>query len=211
MQHRHAFKLYYIHDPMCSWCWGFHPVLRQLEQQLPEQVTVHYVLGGLAADSDLPMPDEMQHFLQQTWRNIQKKIPGTDFNFDFWSDCKPKRSTYPACRAVIAARNQNRSVEKPMINAIQNAYYLQAKNPSDDDTLMALARQLKLDAEKFAEDLNAATTQQTLVQEIELSSQLGAQGFPSLVFEHGNKRALLTLDYNQAGNILQQINRLMLA
>ncbi|MBE8572891.1 DsbA family protein, partial [Vibrio sp. OPT46] len=28
-------KLYYVHDPMCSWCWGYKPTLDKLKQQLP--------------------------------------------------------------------------------------------------------------------------------------------------------------------------------
>ena len=202
--------LYYIHDPMCSWCWGFHPVLQQLEQQLPEQVTIEYILGGLASDSDQPMPDEMQLFLQQTWLNIQKKIPATEFNFDFWTNCQPRRSTYPACRAVIAARKQNSEIEKDMINEIQKAYYLQARNPSDNSTLIKIAGSLRLDTNLFEIDLNSQITQQILSHEIKHSQQLAAQGFPSLVFENVKGRTLLMLDYNNAESILQQIRKLII-
>jgi hypothetical protein len=48
--------LVYVHDPMCSWCWGFDPVLRELVSSLPEGVAVRRLLGGLAPDSDEPMP-----------------------------------------------------------------------------------------------------------------------------------------------------------
>jgi hypothetical protein len=35
-------------------------------------------------------------------RRIERSVPGTKFNFEFWSRCRPRRATYPACRAVIA-------------------------------------------------------------------------------------------------------------
>jgi len=41
------------------------------------------VLGGLAPDSDQPMPEQMQRYLQQTWQRFQQVVPGTRFNFDF--------------------------------------------------------------------------------------------------------------------------------
>lgn len=203
-------KLYYIHDPMCSWCWGFHPVLRQLEQQLKNKVNVQYVLGGLATDSQVPMPDKMQHFLQQTWRTIEKEIPDTHFNFDFWTQCQPRRSTYPACRAVIAAKKQDINSEKVIINAIQKAYYLKAKNPSDDDTLIEIANDLALDSELFKADLNSKETKNVLSQEIKFSQQLGVQGFPSLVFENKKGSTLLQIDYNNAEKILKQIDKLII-
>ena len=43
-----------------------------------------YVVGGLAPDSAEPMPEAMQLALQNTWRTIQSRIPGTEFNYDFW-------------------------------------------------------------------------------------------------------------------------------
>lgn len=194
---------------MCSWCWGFHPVLQKIEQQLDNKVSMQYVLGGLAPDSHAPMPDEMQLFLQKTWRTIENKIPGTHFNFDFWTQCQPRRSTYPACRAVIAAKKQDISSEKAIINKIQKAYYLNAKNPSDDDTLIEIANNLTLDSEIFIIDLNSEETQSVLFQEIKLSQQLGAQGFPSLILENKKGCTLLQIDYNNAENILEQIDELM--
>ena len=60
-------KLYYVYDPMCSWCWGYAPTWNALQQKLTEFVDIHYCLGGLAEDSEQAMTLEMQNFLQQTW------------------------------------------------------------------------------------------------------------------------------------------------
>ena len=124
--------LYYAYDPMCSWCWGFRPVWEELQARLPAEVRVQPILGGLAPDSDQPMAPDMQSHLQDTWRRIEQRIPGTSFNFAFWENCSPRRSTYPACRAVIAAGAQGPGQESNMVLAIQRAYYQQARNPSDN-------------------------------------------------------------------------------
>ena len=106
--------LYYVHDPMCSWCWGFRPVWDQLKAELPSSVTVENLLGGLAADSNHPMAKDMQEAIQGHWHKIHQQL-GTEFNFDFWTNNQAKRSTYPACRAVIAAKAQH--CEEQMIDA----------------------------------------------------------------------------------------------
>jgi len=193
--------LYYIHDPMCSWCWAFRPVL----QQLPQHIEVKYLLGGLAADTDQPMPKALQNTIRQTWQRIQTAVPGTEFNFDFWNSCKPRRSTYPACRAVIAARNQGHQYEDAMILAIQQAYYLGAKNPSNNDVLDNLAVGLGLDLDQFHVDLNSQQTHRQLDNEIASSRRIGAQGFPSLIWlGYGNHRSI-DLDYNDADSLLRAI------
>lgn len=198
--------LYYIHDPMCSWCWGFKPVLQQLIQQLPAEIQLQYVLGGLAADTDQPMPSEMQQQIAATWKHIQQVIPGTEFNFDFWTRCQPRRSTYIACRAVIAAEQMQTGKGLAMLDAIQTAYYLQAKNPSDATTLVTLADELGLDVTEFEQRLDAEQTQQTLKQQINFARSIGADSFPSLYLQHQDDYHAIVLDYNHADIILEHIN-----
>jgi len=182
---------------MCSWCWGFHSTWQKIVRKLPSDIQLQYLLGGLAPDSDEPMPEAMQIDIAGYWHNIQKVIPGTKFNFDFWANCQPRRSTYPACRAVIAARKQRADAEQEMITAIQHGYYLNAQNPSNDNTLLKFSILLGLDPQEFLIDLNSQETQQELEQEIHFSRQIGARGFPSMIIEKQGKYQAVPLDYNK--------------
>ncbi len=204
-------QLIYIHDPMCSWCWGFRQTFEQLCAALPQQMSVTRLLGGLAPDSDQPMPADMQMRLRQTWRRIQQRIPGTRFNFDFWQVCDPRRSTWPACRAVIAAREFDGALEMAMITAIQRAYYLEAKNPSDRDTLVSLAEHLGIDGIAFARRLDAPETHSTLADEIAQARRMGADGFPSLRLQMGDSLWPVPVNYTDSGAMLATIQSLTAA
>ena len=203
--------LFYVHDPMCSWCWGFRPIWDQLKAELPSSVMVENVVGGLAADTDHLMPKDMQQAIQDHWHKIHQLL-GTEFNFDFWTNNHPRRSTYPACRAVIAAKVQG--YEEEMINAIQRAYYLRALNPSDTDVLMCLAwdlfsQELNIDLDQFSNDMASAETEHELQRQIALSKVLPAIGFPSLILEVNGEQTLLTRDYQNHEAILKQIHHLL--
>ncbi|MGS2717364.1 DsbA family protein [Eionea flava] len=183
--------LYYIHDPMCSWCWGFRPVWESIRQGVTEQfpqLAVEYIVGGLAPDSDVPMPAEMQATLEATWAHIQRVIPNTAFNYEFWRICSPRRSTYPACRAVLAAKQESPGAEEAMILAIQQAYYFHSRNPSDADTLIHCAQQVGLDCNEFEKALISeeieGMLQSHLLHYRQLSERSGASGFPSLVLAY---------------------------
>lgn len=184
--------LYYIYDPMCSWCWGYQPTWLLLQDKLESVVQVNTMVGGLAEDSNVPMPENMQHFLQQTWHKIAAEL-GTEFNFDFWSQCQPKRSTYPACRAVIIARQYQK--EQAMCLAIQEAYYLHAQNPSEVSTLIKIATSIGLDGDLFAQQINSDKLKQQLVNEITRVRSMPIQGFPSLVLAMDGELFPIRLDY----------------
>lgn len=198
--------LFYIHDPMCSWCWGYLPVLGQIEQALSRQVNIRYVLGGLAADSDKPMEENLREQIQQHWRNIENLL-GTEFNFKFWQENTPRRATYPASRAVIAAREQQG--EKAMILAVQQAYYLRAMNPSDDDTLLQLADELGLDFDRFQQSFYSEDTATQLLKEIKLARSLGGDSFPSWALTFGDTLYPIPVDYQSAHTTLAQISAVL--
>lgn len=198
--------LYYVYDPMCAWCWGYKPVWKQIETVLNGQIDIVYVLGGLAPDSDVPMPVEQQRMIASYWKRIEGYL-GTEFNYDFWSKNTPRRSTYPACRAVIAARKQD--AEKAMYAGIQHAYYLQAKNPSDNDVLIGVAEKIGLDVDKFTEDLLAEATHSELLQELQFARNIGGNSFPSLFVKTKQGITELPVNYEDPEVTLSQIRALI--
>ncbi len=202
-------KLYYAHDPMCSWCWAFRPVLLEVKNHLPADIELIRLLGGLAPDSDEPMPEKTRDYVIENWRRIQEHVPDTPFNYEFWNKCQPRRSTYPACRAVISARQQGDQYDEAMTLAIQQAYYVQARNPSDNATLIELAEEILLDKKQFAEDLLSEEINKKLMQEIKNARELHLNSFPSLLLVKDNQSVPIQHDYNDASIILKNINQYM--
>ena len=201
--------LFYVHDPMCSWCWGFAATLDSVLEALPDDINVVHLLGGLAPDSNEPMPESMQQGLQQTWKQIADVIPGTEFNFAFWTDNTPRRSTWPSCRAVIAARRQSEDYERPMIKAIQRAYYLDAKNPSDSDTLLQCAKDIGCDGAVFSKDFESEDVSNEFLDELRQVQRYGVRGFPSLVLQKADGSAFsVPVEYQHANRILERIDHL---
>jgi putative protein-disulfide isomerase len=187
---------------MCSWCWGFRPIWDQLQQNLPSTVEVVGVVGGLAIDCDEPMPQDLRLTLQSTWHKIRGLL-GTEFNFDFWANCQPRRSTFQACRAVVAAAMQG--CGKEMIDAIQRAYYLRAMNPSDTSVLLSLAFELGLDKEQFVADLSSEGLETEFSRQLKLARTLPISGFPSLILQVNQRLIPIDLDYQNHQPMLRQI------
>ena len=198
--------LYYIYDPMCSWCWGYRKTWLALQQALQPFVTIQYRLGGLAPDCHQPMSQQMKSHLQQTWRTISKQL-NVEFNFDFWLKCQPRRSTYPACRAALIARKYDKEAE--MYFAIQQAYYLNAQNPSDEDTLLTLADNIGLPSGEFEVLLSSTQIQDELLAEIEMVHQWPITGFPSLILIREGHAIAIEVNYKQWQDTYNTITQLL--
>jgi len=187
-------KLLYIVDPMCSWCWGFTEVRAQVSEEFPD-IEWQLVMGGLAPDSDEPMDEATQSYVQEAWRAVAART-GAEFNHDFWTECAPRRSTYPSCRAVIVAGESGKSEE--MLAAIQRAYYQEAQNPSDTETLAGLAADIGLDPAAFEASLRSPEIQTKLTEDFALRSAIGANSFPSVGLLDGDQGLLITTGWCEA-------------
>ena len=198
--------LYYFHDPMCSWCYGFNPTLQKLKALLPKEIEFIQVLGGLAPDTTDPMPEELQQRLQSNWNAIIKKIAGTQFNFDFWTECQPVRSTYQSCRAVLCAKNISEELENKMIEQIQRAYYQQAKNPSLTEVLIECAEIIGIETNEFTTNIASDEIEQQLQDEIKFGQSMNVNAYPSLKLKADQSIWPITVDYNDADIMLNEID-----
>ncbi|QLE84842.1 DsbA family protein [Shewanella sp. Scap07] len=200
-------RLIYVMDPMCSWCYGFQP---QLEKFLDNHrhATVDWIMGGLAPDTTQPMDDDLKQAISSYWYQIEKRAQ-VSFNHDFWRLNTPYRSTYPACRAVIAANSLIEQGAVKMAKAIQSAYYLEAKNPSLEATLVDCASSIGIAANQFIEVFKSASTEQQFKQHLTLAHQLQVTGFPALFYiDETNQAYPLAAGYCQAEDLQQRFARI---
>jgi len=197
--------LFYVHDPMCSWCYAFDFSLTAFQKKLPDFIRIKKIIGGLAPDTTQPMPIELQQNIQQTWRRIEQTCPNMLFNYDFWTINIPVRSTYPACRAILAARQQGADFEDKMIGAIQTAYYQKAKNPSLTSTLVQCALEVGLAVDKFANDLTSDEIEEELQNEIATARSLSVISYPSLLLKHAGRLFPISIDYLDHETMVREI------
>ena len=96
-----------------------------------------------------------------------------------------------------------------MINAIQEAYYLKALNPSDASTLIELAKQIGMNAKKFEEDLKSQKIEEDLQNELNFRRSLNVRNFPSLFLKYKKELYPINIKYNDYKSMLDQINNMV--
>jgi putative protein-disulfide isomerase len=197
--------LYYFGDPMCSWCWGFRPVLEQVEREYPELQRVT-VMGGLRGGAEEPMGDMLAEMIQTGWNRIHEAT-GQPFNWDLWKNHRPLATTWPACRAVLAARLTDPALEWPMMVGLFKAYFTQALDPSRVDTQVDVAADIGLAPEAFRRMLGSAEVEHALQEDLRLTKRYGITGFPSVVLTLGTDHYLVSPGYQPIESIRKIINR----
>ena len=196
--------LRYFGDPMCSWCWGFKPVLEQVDREYPELRRVT-VMGGLRGESDKPMSDDLAKLVQSAWVRIEHAT-GQPFNHELWRKHRPLASTLPACRAVLAARLLAPQCEWGFMVGMFQAYFTRALDPTRRETYLDVAGRAGLDLPQFESKLDSPDVEHALQQDLQLTRQFGITGFPSVVLSLGNDHYLVSPGYQPIEGMRRAIN-----
>jgi putative protein-disulfide isomerase len=196
--------LRYFGDPMCSWCWGFKPVLEQVDREYPELERVT-VMGGLRGESDQPMSDELAQLVQNAWLRIEGAT-GQPFNHELWRRHRPLATTLPACRAVLAARLLGPEHLWPFMVGMFQAYFTRALDPTQRETYLDVAGRVGLDLPTFEAKLDSAEVEAALQEDLQITRRFGITGFPSVVLTLDGSHYLVSPGYQPIEGMRRAIN-----
>ena len=187
-------RLIYVMDPMCSWCWGFAPVLAALaEQAQAVGVPMDLVVGGLRQEQAALEPAGRVRILAH-WQAVNAST-GQLFNFN---DGLPEGLVYhtePACRALVTARQLDATKVWPLLELIQQAFYCEGRDVTRASVLRELAEAAGLPRGEFAEAFDSPQAQAATQADFNWVQGLGIAGFPTLLAERNGQLALLTNGY----------------
>lgn len=187
-------RLLYVMDPMCSWCWGFAPVLESLaEQAAAVDVGLQLVLGGLRRDGVAIDAAARVRYLGY-WQAVNAST-GQLFNF---TEGLPEGLVYdtePACRALVTARNLAPELVWPLARLIQRAFYTEGVDVTRASVLVGLAERAGIPRIVFAEAFDSTAQREATAADCSWAQGLGIAGFPTLLAENNGQVALLTNGY----------------
>jgi putative protein-disulfide isomerase len=196
-------RLLYVMDPMCSWCWGFAPVLESLaEQAAAAGVGLQLVLGGLRRDGVAIDAAARVRYLGY-WQAVNAST-GQLFNFESGLPEGLVYDTEPACRALVTARSLAPDMVWPLAQLIQRAFYTEGVDVTRASVLVELAERAGVPRIVFAEAFDSAAQRDATAADVSWVQDLGIAGFPTLLAERNGQLALLTNGY-QPLEVLQPL------
>jgi putative protein-disulfide isomerase len=194
-------ELIYVGDPMCSWCYGFAPSKRKLEEQCAGRAVTTLVVGGLHTDWTDPQDAERKKFLDEHWREIGERS-GQPFKFDILERDDFVYNTEAACRAAVTAREmEGNAAALNFFTHLQSAFYAENQDVTEDAVLIELATNFGLDSAEFSKLFSSDDMKQKTQMDFQFAQRMGVTGFPTVVVNDKNGFAYLTVGYQPYENL----------
>lgn len=194
--------LFYIGDPMCSWCYGFSPQLDSVLQVYPN-LAFEVVVGGLRAEGKETV-GSLSSFLKEHWQEIHLKT-GRPFRYDILDNTRLVYNTEPACRAVVAVRSVSPQHTYSYFKALQTAFYEENLDPTSLSTFLFLAEKMNIDPVRFEKHFESPVIINETLRDFQLTQTLHVNGFPSLVALINGKLHRISSGYTSAENIIHSL------
>ncbi len=186
--------MWYFADPMCSWCWGFAPVVSAIKAAYPEQLEISLVLGGLRPGTTEPITAALRGEILHHWHEVQRRT-GQPFTFEGAMPDGFVYDTEPPSRAVIAVAEIDPEETFPYLKSVQAAFYAHGQNVTQAQTLAALAASHRIAATRFLEHFHAEAVKRKTRTHFQQAREAGIRGFPSVVLQNKAGTTLLTSGY----------------
>jgi putative protein-disulfide isomerase len=186
--------LWYIADPMCSWCWGFSPVIERTRLEYADRLKFELLLGGLRPGTKISLPAAQREEILGHWQAVHRTT-GQPFRFE---GAMPEGFVYdtePASRAVVAVSVMDERAVFPFFRSVQSAFYAEQQDVTVPRVLVGLAGAAGLDEQQFLRIFESEAAKARTPEHFQEARRMGVSGFPAVMMQDTRGYALLTRGY----------------
>lgn len=187
-------ELIYIADPMCSWCWGFSPVMERVEALLRDRAALRVLPGGLRTGVTMPLSAHEVTMIMGEWRKIAAQT-GQPFDFEQPLDTNYVYDTGPACRALSLMLRQRPACGLEYLRSLHQAFYVGRRDLKDAQVLADYAPKFGVARDAFLAQLDQPATREAFDEDLHFVHRCGVEGFPSVLLRSDARIQRLTVGY----------------
>ena len=192
-------QLIFVIDPMCSWCWGFHPVIEKLRTSYSERYKFDLLVGGLRTSGQMQWTDENKAYLKQNW-NAVHQATSQPFNPKLLNLAHFDYNTYPSCKAIITVRELwGINAAFTYLSDIQSAFYAQG---IDITSLEILTRYIRQDKEAFTHFYQSDRAETLMQHDFAKARSMRLNAFPSTLKVNDDGQMVYISGYRSLEEIL---------
>jgi putative protein-disulfide isomerase len=197
--------LWYFADPMCSWCWGFAPVISAIQDGYQDRLQFVLVMGGLRPGTIEPVTPQFRAEILHHWQEVQS-CSGQPFKIEGALPDGFIYDTEPPCRAVVTVEELKSEAKFAYFKSVQAAFYAEQQDVTQPDLLAALAEQQGVDKQLFLQHFETEAVREKTLAHFDQTARAGIRGFPTAVLQDDSGFTLLTHGYAPLAEVTPKID-----
>lgn len=181
------YKIIYVYDAHCSWCFAFSDVIKQLEEKFHDQLDFEIISGGMIVGESIG--DVSKRIDTNQLLTIYQRImdmTGAQFGEKYLEKIRSKNvyanSEIPAIAlSVFKSYNESKAIE--FAHRLQSKMFQEALAVNDDNLYSSIAEEFSIDGAEFLAKMKEPAYEQAARYDFALSRQLQVTGYPQVLVQ----------------------------
>lgn len=203
--------LIYIYDPLCGWCYGFHPVMEKIQNRFADQLTIEVKPGGLAVGERAEPIGEGYAYIKDALEQVEKATK-IEFGRNFKLLAEEGSYMYdsvPPCLAQIVVNELAPAHSLNFAGKLQSALFRDGKNLNQPETYEELLEDMDISFEEFKTRFGSGKIREKLETEFEWCRNHDATGFPTLLIKIEDEVSIMARGYRPYDTIESHLHHLI--
>lgn len=183
------FRIIYIYDALCGWCYGFSPVMKHIYQKYQDNFTFEVISGGMVLGERAGPLSGMADLIKSHYPRVEE-TSGVVFGQPFLDALEEGTAYFSSEKPSIALCVFKHYLPNKAIlfaHDLQSAIYEQGLDLSKDENYIPLALKHGIDGEEFVQKLNTDEFKQAAYYDFALARQLQVTGYPAAFIKTGER------------------------
>ncbi|MGG0431062.1 ClpXP adapter SpxH family protein [Priestia megaterium] len=172
-------EIYVFVDPLCPECWALEPILKKLQIEYGQLLSLKHVLGGNLQQLNIGAQQKFEHIAKSREKTGSRSGMSCDGNL--WLE-NPIDTPYAASIAIKAAGLQGKKQGIRFLRRLQEVVFLEKQNVTEESVLIQCAKHVGLDVNEFVKDLHSDYAAKAFQCDLKITSEMDVDEIPTLVF-----------------------------
>lgn len=185
--------IYYVYDPLCSWCYGFSPVIKKLKNSFKNEFNFEVVSGGMQSGERKQPVSVIRAYLKGAYKNVTERT-GVEFGDKFMAvleDGTRMLDSVPPSIALSVIKELKPEETLNFAATIQEAIYYDGMDWNLVEAYIPYLENFKIDPEDFRRKFEDPIYKEKTLEDFKMAANFGVTGFPTVILKKDDKYYLI--------------------
>ncbi len=180
-------EIIYVFDPLCGWCYGFSPVIKQAYDTYKDKADFKVITGGMIIGDQISPIGKIAEFLKGATARVTERT-GAEFS-KFFLDTILTDGTQILSSMEPSIAVQICKAEKPerifdFMTELHKDIYISGLKTAIPADYARLAKEMGFDENKFINNLSGNKFKHMAMQDFQEAGALGVDSYPAVVIRN---------------------------
>jgi putative protein-disulfide isomerase len=181
-------NIIYIWDPLCSWCYGFTPVIHDLRKKFELDFNFELISGGLATGEKIKPISEKAEYIKKKLPDIER-IGGVKFGEKYIHLLEA--GTYitdslPPALAFNVLRSFRADLAFEIAFQIHSAHFQEGKDLNNIKVYLEISEKFEINKHGFMERYEDPAYRKLTEGDFNITHSWGIEKYPTLIIKNEN-------------------------